>query len=1209
MSLHVWLHPARVLGRVSIGAIASTIVWLSITASALAGPVATNDGQYQAQGRVFPDPLGGCQFVGASPCDPRAEGNIGAKSFVGYSEFVSGVLYMNQRKEWQRYIEVWPLDGKLDTGRDQTAGNARTDVPGNNLPASELEFDPNPAFRSAGVPQTNLSRLQSDLIVVRVTDENVPDSGKKRYALSLSIHGIERAGAEGGIRAMEDLATAVSTEGKLDEPILPKSVREGAPKIRDVLANTIVYFTFPNPDGWRRGSIGDGGFSFQRYNGNGMDPNRDWPDIGFAYRFFSGVSEPETKAFIGFYSQVRKHGEFAAGDDLHGQPFADALSYTMLPHGSHDWNKDIRLQEAAKRINTASYDATKWSPIIQSNDKDRGGGVPCAPDTLGTACAQIYAQTWGTVYDTINYTTTGALGDWFDSSVGLNAEGIDNEMSFSHIDKDTRFDPHTEQLHVAGNKAIIFSHIAQFLDPPQADFTAPGTKGYVPNKRLHRDEQTFQPGPPPGTVAQSDVDGDTDETFPFTVKGGPQGADGSPDAGKNIFNGGLRVEITVPNLQGFTADAYPVNQVNLKVQCLASQCDRHRGTTEGEAGDEWVTVAEDFNQRQLYLAAGLTASVNQPQAFDNEGKPIKWRVLLDGQPPGLPAHVHITFMQGPATTSGNTGGDSAPKLAAYDVANTDFIRDLNRFIPQDTRKFKEIDPRKVLSGEQSLSGLNNLVLADDPLPGYTGSWGNEPTGPPPADFEFKNATTTHPGLYQSQIPPEGRSPGSYETKEFSITEDNPAFGIDIKLSFPNTDPNTGDDWDLYLYRKAEDGGLEAVDNSAGGTGEQEEIKLENQLLLPGDYVIYVDNWTAKDPTFNVKVTFQAVPPIPTETGEYSTEQRDAWVAKLKEYVQGGGNLVLTDGGLRALAGVAGINPRKIGRTTVYAGQVAFEKADGQPTNTDPLATAPLTLNQRGARFNSGMRKQTYEPTPIGFAISTTDKAGDDDSNAVQWDIDRKAFEAVPDSRLVGTSVNSGARDASTVHDRVSFGEVKLGSGQVRFIGALVPQPTEKFDHEFGLEPHAVTVAGYILFRNMLASKEEQAAGTLGDNLFYKRKPRFLISKRLTRMSLKGIVPLRVSCRSPGGCRGTIRIVRSVKVKVKTKKGTKTVTRKKVISSRKFRVKANRRATLKMRLKPTGRAAVRRRPRTKVSATASVIYKGGRRETVGPVRFRISRPKG
>ena len=141
-----------------------------------------------------------------------------------------------------------------------------------------------------------------------------------------------------------------------------------------MLANTIIYFTFPNPDGWRRGSVGDTekgpGVFFQRYNGNGIDPNRDWPDIGFSFRDYSGGSEPETRAFQAFYRQVENRGgEFAAGDDLHGQPFADALSYTLMPHGRHDIDKDYRIREASKLINRAQYEATKWSPLIVDNDE------------------------------------------------------------------------------------------------------------------------------------------------------------------------------------------------------------------------------------------------------------------------------------------------------------------------------------------------------------------------------------------------------------------------------------------------------------------------------------------------------------------------------------------------------------------------------------------------------------------------------------------------------------------------------------------------------------------------------------------------------------------------------------------------------------------------------------------------------------------------
>src|SRR3954470_10892184 len=396
---------------------AAAALFLCAAGAAMATPVATDDGSYQALGRVFPDPLAGCSNSGGA-CSPTANGNIPAAQFIGVDEFVDAIKYMNSKPEWQRYMEIVALDGKLGDG----AGNGKDpDVPGNNL---DPEFTPDPSYQSAGLPTTDLDRKKSDLMVVRVTDETVPDQGKKRYALSLSIHGIERAGAEGGIRAMEDLVTAETTKIAANK-IVGADVNKNAPTYQDVLKKVIIYFTLPNPDGCRRGSVTSGGVFFQRYNGNGVDPNRDWPDIGFAFRGYSAVSEPETKAWIQFYSQVRQHGAFSAGDDLHGQPEADALSYTLLPHGRHLYDKNVRIQETAKAINRSTFDRISWSPIVQSNDAPRGGGAPCTPNAAaGEACAQIYGQTWGSVYDTINYTTTGALGDWFDSAIGLHADGI-----------------------------------------------------------------------------------------------------------------------------------------------------------------------------------------------------------------------------------------------------------------------------------------------------------------------------------------------------------------------------------------------------------------------------------------------------------------------------------------------------------------------------------------------------------------------------------------------------------------------------------------------------------------------------------------------------------------------------------------------------------------------------------------------------------------
>ncbi|MDX6376721.1 MAG: hypothetical protein QOE98_1024, partial [Gaiellaceae bacterium] len=335
-----------------LAVVAAAAALFVFAAPALAAPVATDDGSYAVLGRVFPDPLAACGNSGGV-CSPYAQGNVPATQFIGIEEFQQAIQYMNANPEWHKYMEIIALDGKLGDG----AGNGHSDIPGNDL---DPEFTPKPEFVSAGIPTTTVGRQKSDLMAIRVTDETVPDAGKKRYTLSLSIHGIERAGAEGGTRAMEDIVTAATTEGRLDEAIVPDDVQKGAPTFRDVLRKTIIYFTYPNPDGWRRGSVTagpDGGVFFQRYNGNGVDPNRDWPDIGFAFRPYSAVSEPETRAWISFYDDVRKNGgQFSAGDDLHGQPFADALSYTLLPHGRHRYDKNQRIQEAAKTINRSTFD-------------------------------------------------------------------------------------------------------------------------------------------------------------------------------------------------------------------------------------------------------------------------------------------------------------------------------------------------------------------------------------------------------------------------------------------------------------------------------------------------------------------------------------------------------------------------------------------------------------------------------------------------------------------------------------------------------------------------------------------------------------------------------------------------------------------------------------------------------------------------------------
>ena len=288
--------------------------------------------------------------------------------------------------EWQRYMEILAARRQARRAARRATERRQGDV-ATATTTSRSSSSPKPEYRLGRPADDRPRRARSPTwSSIRVTDESVPDAGKKRYALSLSIHGIERAGAEGGIRAMEDLVTA-GTIGKR-RPADRARAGRGPTRRRSAMSSRRRSSTSRcrtrTAGGAARSSTG--GVFFQRYNGNGVDPNRDWPDIGFAFRGYSAISEPETAACTTSTARSRTTGvQFAAGDDLHGQPFADALSYTLLPHGRHHYDKNVRIREAAMAIHHGTYEAIKWSPIVVPNDSPRGGSTATCEDTRRSA--------------------------------------------------------------------------------------------------------------------------------------------------------------------------------------------------------------------------------------------------------------------------------------------------------------------------------------------------------------------------------------------------------------------------------------------------------------------------------------------------------------------------------------------------------------------------------------------------------------------------------------------------------------------------------------------------------------------------------------------------------------------------------------------------------------------------------------------------------
>ena len=91
---------------------------------------------------------------------------------------------------------------------------------------------------------------------------------------------------------MEDLVTWGATDP--DKRIVETPTDKPVPTAKETLERSVIYFIAPEPGrvGSRAGAAGRArgrvaepdytpGAFYQRYNGNGMDLNRDWPGVGY----------------------------------------------------------------------------------------------------------------------------------------------------------------------------------------------------------------------------------------------------------------------------------------------------------------------------------------------------------------------------------------------------------------------------------------------------------------------------------------------------------------------------------------------------------------------------------------------------------------------------------------------------------------------------------------------------------------------------------------------------------------------------------------------------------------------------------------------------------------------------------------------------------------------------------------------------------------
>lgn len=158
----------------------------------------------------------------------------------------------------------------------------------------------------------------------------------------------------------------------------------------------------------------------------------------------------------------------------------------------------------------------------------------------------------------------------------------------------------------------------------------------------------------------------------------------------------------------------------------------------------------------------------------------------------------------------------------------------------------------------------------------------------------------------------------------------------------------------------------------------------------------------------------------------------ATVDALRAFTERGGNLILTDEGLKALETLGLAASGSVTKTLANAGHVDITDFDH-----------PYT---KGVHHTA---RQTYYEVPLGYTVT---------NNAPHWSVPRTAWETAGGT-TVGTVANG----------RTGLGQIALGEGTVGIIGALLPPATEKNDHYYGLADYGVTVAGGQILNNMLAA--------------------------------------------------------------------------------------------------------------------------------------------
>lgn len=287
-----------------------------------------------------------------------------------------------------------------------------------------------------------LSAGGREMWMIEITDFQAPEKSKKPVVVSMSAHGPERAGLEGGVRYAEDLVRWAKDEP--DHELRNGTERDsvGMPVLQ-VLKKVHLYLASINPDGWAQGDAENGGV-YQRGNGDGEDMNREFPTMGWTDLGATPLSEPESKSWDSFMRDIAPAG----ATDIHGELTSanNAFADLMLPAGEWDPLEQAQEERLARHMKSN----------IERYFEEGGVVAGQASGVEGMKPAE-----YATGYDVVGYDASGFMGDYFTQK--FDALEIDSEHFLSHVVPNSTWNQALEEAHVASVRGEIESLMIETL--------------------------------------------------------------------------------------------------------------------------------------------------------------------------------------------------------------------------------------------------------------------------------------------------------------------------------------------------------------------------------------------------------------------------------------------------------------------------------------------------------------------------------------------------------------------------------------------------------------------------------------------------------------------------------------------------------------------------------------------------------------------------